>query len=413
MRQVLDRVSADSNMILRAGTVGDGLREYVREAYSFLSNNYSEGDEIFLLGFSRGAFTVRAVAGIIATVGLLTKKGLAYWPEIFRDVMHRRDPRYSPKNPDIPFRNKPNADNPQYRDELYRRGLSDLNVTVKAIGVWDTVGALGLPRINFLTRVGLQTDQSREMTFYDTKLSNCVENAFQALALDERRTAFSPAVWEKPANNRTKLRQVWFPGVHSNVGGGYDDQELANISLAWMMSQLSPFLDMYSNYIIQQEDENIEYYRSRHKKVRPWSFGKIYNSMGGLYAIGGGTTRTPGAYYAVNPEDGRSTDRPLRDTHEYIHPSVRTRILDRGPGTDDKGDYEPEAMDEWKLVIEYPHGLDARPEVYWKARFADKNVSSRILPESPLGVVERKLLGLDEDMEQEVLWPKPTRRRDG
>lgn len=258
----------------------------------------------------------------------------------------------------------------------------------------------------------MQTDQSREMAFYDTKLSNCVENAFQALALDERRTAFGPAVWEKPANNRTKLRQVWFPGVHSNVGGGYDDQEIANISLAWMMSQLSPFLDMYSNYIIQQEDENIEYYRSRHKKVRPWSFGKIYNSMSGIYAIGGGTTRTPGTYYAVNPDSGQVTDRPLRDTHEYIHPSVRTRILDRGPGTDDKGDYEPEAMNDWKLVIEYPHGSDARPEIYWKARFPEKNVSTRILPESPLGAVERKLLALDEDMEEQVLWPKPTKRRD-
>jgi hypothetical protein len=63
---------------------------------------------------------VRAVAGVIATVGLLTKKGLAYWPEVFRDVMHRRDPHYRPKNPNIPFRNKPNADNPQYRDELGR-----------------------------------------------------------------------------------------------------------------------------------------------------------------------------------------------------------------------------------------------------------------------------------------------------
>jgi hypothetical protein len=165
---------------------------------------------------------------------------------------------------------------------------------------------------------------------------------------------------------------------------------------------------MYSNYIIQQEDENIEYYHSRNKKIRPWSFGKIYNSMNGVYAIGGGTTRTPGTYYAVDPDDGRVTDRPLRDTNEYIHPSVRTRIQARGPGVDDKGRYDPEAMDEWKLVVEYPHGPDAKPEIYWKARFEDRNVSTRILPESPLWGAERKLLGLDEEMEQEVLWPSPT-----
>jgi len=116
-----------------------------------------------------------------------------------------------------------------------QRGLSDLDVTVKAIGVWDTVGmhsdhqtlveqcltlsgSLGLPRVNILTRVGLQTDQSKEMSFYDTKLSNCVENAFQALALDERRTSFGPAIWEKPPGNTTVtiLMSLIIPLTDSN-----------------------------------------------------------------------------------------------------------------------------------------------------------------------------------------------------
>lgn len=205
------------------GSVGEGLDDVVRQAYSFLSNNYSPGDEIFLIGFSRGAYTVRAIAGMIGTVGLLTKKGLQYWPEIFKDVIHRHDRRYRPKEPNIPFRNKPRM-GPAYRDELWKRGMTDLDVTIKAIGVFDTVGALGLPRIDILTKIGLQRDQSKEMSFYDTKLGPGIENAFQALALDERRTAFSPALWEKPQSCRTKLRQVWFPGVHSNIGGGYDDQ---------------------------------------------------------------------------------------------------------------------------------------------------------------------------------------------
>jgi uncharacterized protein (DUF2235 family) len=265
------------------GATGQGLAENVREAYSFLANNYAPGDEIFLVGFSRGAYTARSVAGVIGIVGLLTKKGLPAFPEIFRDVQHRRDRRYSPRNPNVPFPDKPSASNPRYREELWRRGMTDLDVSVKAIGVWDTVGSLGMPRINPLVRIGLQTDESREMGFYDTKLSDCVENAFQALALDERRTAFSPAVWEKPPGNNTRLRQVWFPGTHSNVGGGYDDQEIANITLAWMMSQLSPFLDFYPDYVLEQEDENVYYYRSKHLKVRPWSFGKIYNSMIGVY----------------------------------------------------------------------------------------------------------------------------------
>lgn len=272
------------------GTTGEGLGDNVREAYSFLANNYHHGDEIFLLGFSRGAFTARSIAGLIGEVGLLTKKGLFALPEVFEDVQHRRDPKYVPKNPNAPFPHKPSANSPRYAEELERRGMTRLGIKVKAIGVWDTVGSLGTPRIGWLTKVGLQSSESKEMAFYDTKLSNCIENAFQALALDERRSAFSPAVWEKPEGNRTTLRQVWFPGVHSNVGGGYDDQQLANITLAWMMSQLQDMLDMRPEYLLEQDEENERYYRkTTGQDIRPWSFGEISNSMTGLYALGGGT----------------------------------------------------------------------------------------------------------------------------
>jgi uncharacterized protein (DUF2235 family) len=172
---------------------------------------------------------------------------------------------------------------------MERRGLTRLDIPIKVIGVWDTVGSLGTPRVGWLTKVGLQSSESKESAFYDTKLSNCIENAFQALALDEKRTAFSPAIWEKPEGNRTTLRQVWFPGVHSNVGGGYDDQELANITLAWMMSQLGPFLDMRDEYLFEQDEENDRYYRNEGQELRPWSFGEVYNSSTGLYGLGGGS----------------------------------------------------------------------------------------------------------------------------
>src|SRR5262249_37146776 len=186
------------------------------------------------------------------------------------DVLHRHDSHYRPKNPDVPFPNKPSASNPRYVEEMVRRGMTDIKATVKAIGIWDTVGSLGLPRIEPLVKIGLQSTESKRMGFYDTKLSNSIENAFQALALDERRTPFSPALWERPRGNTTTLRQVWFPGVHSNVGGGYDDQELSNITLAWMIAQLSPFLDMYPDYVLGQARENNFYYREHNKRVRPW-----------------------------------------------------------------------------------------------------------------------------------------------
>jgi hypothetical protein len=347
---------------------------------------------------------------MISIIGVLTKRGLTYLPEIYKDVLHRRDPHYKDKHPDIPFRHKPPADDPEYGDELARRGFTHLDVPIKVVGVWDTVGSLGIPRIGILQNIGLQRDESREMAFYDTKLSWNIENAFQALALDENRASFSPALWEKAPNNKTKLRQVWFPGVHSNVGGGYDDSEMANITLAWMMSQLAPFLDFYDEYILEQYDDNVDFYRAQRKRTRPWSFGAIYNSMTGFYALGGGKARTPGEYFQV-AADGSTTDRPLNDTHEYIHASARVRFVLRGPGKEDKGDYEPPALQDWRLVVDYPEGPDGKPDVFWKAKFRSENVSTRVLPEAPLWEYERQLLSMDPRNEEEVMKPPPTRRK--
>jgi hypothetical protein len=181
-----------------------------------------------------------------------------------------------------------------------------------------------------------------------------------------------------------------------------------------MMAQLSPFLDMSTEYLINQYEKNLDYYHSEHKKPRPWSFGKLYNSLVGVYAVGGGTTRTPGRYYAVDPESGKETDRPLRDTHEYVHPSVRTRFVLGGPGVEDDGVYEPEALDDWRLVVQYHDGdRRSKPDVFWKARFSSRNVSTRILPESPLWDLEKKLLRMDPEMEDEVFRPPPTKPRRG
>lgn len=261
------------------------------------------------------------------------------------------------------------------------------------------------------------------MSFYDTSLSDCIENAFQALALDERRSSFSPALWEKFPGNTTRLRQVWFPGVHSNIGGGYDDQELANLTLAWMMSQVRPFLDMDLDYLLDQQDETDRYYERSSQRIRPWSFGRIYDSMTGIYSLGGSTIRTPGRYYRVDPDTGRETDAPLRDTCEYIHPSVRTRLRLKGAGEDDKGAYAPRALEAWKLVVDYPENSEFFDEgddekrakraprtldIFWKLRDKQTNVTTRILPESPLWPLERELLELDPDIEEFALNPGAT-----
>ncbi|TIA14653.1 hypothetical protein D6C81_06646 [Aureobasidium pullulans] len=394
------------------GATGQGLSEAVREGYSYLATNWEIGDEIFLFGFSRGAFTARAIAGLIDNIGMLTKDGLPYLAEIFRDVQHRHDPDYKPKHPNKPFKNKPSVMDPRYSHELERRGMTRLRVPIKVIGVWDTVGSLGTPRIGWLEKVGIQSSASKRMSFYDTRLCDCVEYAFQALALDERRSAFQPALWEKKPGNETVLRQVWFPGVHSNVGGGLEDQELANITLAWMMSQVTPFLDMDLDYVLDQQDDTERYYKESKQKPRSWSFGKIVDSMTGIYALGGATTRTPGRYYVVDPTDGRKTDIPLQSTHEYMHPSVRSRLRLKGPGVNDEGLYEPKALRDWKLYVEYDgeKGRGGRPDIFWKLRASDRNVTARTIPEAPLWPLERELLEIDPEIEDFVLRPAPTGR---
>lgn len=102
------------------GGTGAGLSENIREAYSFLAMNYTPGDEIFLIGFSRGAFTARSIAGLIATVGLLTAKGMADFYEVFNDWENQINPRFKSKFPDRPFPNRPHVTTPAYSQELFK-----------------------------------------------------------------------------------------------------------------------------------------------------------------------------------------------------------------------------------------------------------------------------------------------------
>lgn len=188
----------------------------------------------------------------------------------------------------------------------------------------------------------------------DSKVSPQVEYAFQALGLDEERKSYRPTVWEQPDGQALPrvLRQCWFPGVHTNLGGGYADTEVADITLAWMMAQLNPYLDFYHGYVKWQRDLNVAYYKSVPEPVRPWACGKIVNSSAGIRAVLGKLTRTPGQYTATNSVSGVVTERPLRNTNERIHPSVRLRMAQGGLGADDKGSYDPAALSRkkgWKL----------------------------------------------------------------
>jgi len=398
------------------GATGYGLKENVREAYTYIATNWREGDEIFLMGFSRGAFTARSVGGMIGDLGLLTRKGLPNFSEIFEDYEHKNDEHYTSDFPDSPFRDKGPFDE-RYVHELESLGMTRRRIPIKAICVWDTVGALGIPQTPWL-RMMRRDKTIREYQFDDTRIHPCVENAFQALALDEQRAPFSPALWEKQADNAyTNLKQVWFPGVHSNIGGGYDDQELANITLAWMMSRLEPFLDFRPDFLVTQLDEQREYYEETSQKPRWWSFGEIYNSLKGAYYLSGKKVRTPGSYQRMDPFSGRATGKRLKNTNEYIHASVRARVGLKGPGPQDRGDYNPPALSEWSFEPEQaPVGGAASGQggnltdgmmVVWNYRGDRDHDGQTRIPEAVLLETELALLRQFQAVDDYIRFMRP------
>ncbi|CAZ85424.1 unnamed protein product [Tuber melanosporum] len=278
------------NRLIGGGT-GFGLSENVREAYGFLAHNYHPGDTIHLFGFSRGAYTARSICGLVCRIGILTKKGMDNFYQVYQDYQAKK------------FRSQSAVAEFQAREG---GSLVIPNVRVKTICCWDTVGSLGIPSTG-VPIIGdwIAGNEQEKYGFHDTDLSPRVDNAFHALALDEHRGPFTPTLWKKTDDTPVNLKQCWFPGVHTNVGGGYEDQEIADMTLSWMIQQLLPFLqfdDDYLKIIIHNSDDH---------SSGEWAAGKIYDSATGIMRIVGGNTRTPGGY-----GDG---------TEETIHKSVRIR----------------------------------------------------------------------------------------
>jgi Uncharacterized alpha/beta hydrolase domain (DUF2235) len=117
--------------------------------------------------------------------------------------------------------------------------------------------------------------KSREFSFVDTKIEPHIENAFQALALDEQRRTFQPTLWEKPEGQEwpIRMKQCWFPGVHSDIGGSYKDADLANLTLTWMISQLDHLLGFDRSYVVRQNRLNMEHHINKGYPVREWGLG--------------------------------------------------------------------------------------------------------------------------------------------
>jgi hypothetical protein len=217
--------------------------------------SYEAGDELYLFGFSRGAYTVRSLGGLIRNCGIMKPEFLDFVTEAY----HLYRDRTSLTHPD--------SDLMKAFKKSY--GIDAEETKIKFMGVWDTVGALGVPLRWFY---GL----NKKYEFHDVKLSGQIKYAYHALAIDEKRKIFEPTLWElsehaKQSADPQICEQVWFPGVHSNVGGGYVDSGLSDIALKWMINKASETgLAFDKNYI---------------EKIKPNSCGELRNSAGGIFAI--------------------------------------------------------------------------------------------------------------------------------
>ncbi len=191
--------------------MGYGIVERILTGYKLISQSYEPGDEIYLFGFSRGAFEARTIGGIVALLGIVKSDLLPRVEDVWAYYQ----------------RHNTNPDNV----ELERlRDICHYPARIRLIGAWETVGNLGIP---FAPRGW--TDR---LAFHSTELAASVDIGLHALAIDEPRGSFGPTFWTLKSGDKLSagqmIEQVWFPGCHANIGGGYEDCSLSDISLRWM-----------------------------------------------------------------------------------------------------------------------------------------------------------------------------------
>ena len=202
---------------MTAVATGRGIHKNILDGYRYIVQNYAHGDKIYLFGFSRGAYTVRALCGLINNCGILKRtkaNRIAEAWEIYKSGNEK---------------NHPSGD----KAKQFRADHCQQSRSVHFVGVWDTVGALGIP----FSLMGLFEGKDE---FYDTKMGANVAFARHALAIDEQRQDFEPTIWEPRPG--VDLKQVWFAGVHADVGGSYAPDKTtgliaADAPLKWMLSE--------------------------------------------------------------------------------------------------------------------------------------------------------------------------------
>ncbi|KAJ9116316.1 hypothetical protein QFC22_004756 [Naganishia vaughanmartiniae] len=409
------------------GGSGLGLLEKVIEAYNFLVLNYTPGDKLFFFGFSRGAFTARSCAGLVWEIGILRPSCISEFLRLYSAYVD--SDKFS-----TPF-----AMTKEWKQFVESKkgkhvvpGYGSYKVPVDVIGVWDTVGALGVPDVGHFLKID-NSNLRKQYKFHDVELNPGVKHAFQALALDDQRAPFHPSVWKASStkNPTLDLQQTWFAGVHMNVGGGSDtaysgeadpSEQLASITYTWMLDRIRPHL-AFDEEELQAQQRNwvaqlqpftpaqikaVDDARSVKEKVIHWW-------RGDKHAHGYAMPEIPDNFTEVYEFLGRPTDRiPLdltkddiaagKYTNEKVHFSVdvRQKGLAREGGAEEQ--YVPQAMKGWKRR---QSAAVAGGYEWYKLSAGKAGEREKVVPESP-----PEASGLPEGDSLEVwLWKKGLAQR--
>jgi hypothetical protein len=278
---------------LLGGAFGWGFTQNIKDLYKNLVVSFEEGDKIFLFGFSRGAYTVRALSGLIHHCGVLQSDRLPT-PMALRTAIDECWDYFR----NISFRSQL-AQAPRY---------AALHTPIHFIGVWDTVGAVGLPDELKKPLFALYP-----MEFRNGKPTPNIIHARHALSIDDERRSFTPVLWDErdyitdrcfDVGQEPTLRQVWFPGVHCNVGGGYPKQGISLIALDWMMHEAK----QYGLQFIDSDLKCITGHIDAHDT--------LYDSRSGL-----------SVYYVWKPRDITQLCAEVHIERPLIHVSAIERIV--------------------------------------------------------------------------------------
>lgn len=292
---------------LTGNLAGRGFSKNLLDCYHFLFQNFEADDEIFLFGFSRGAATVRSLSGFINMFGILPKCREDLVKEAFRIYEIR------------------NHDNRKAQAKEFLEKNHTMWCKIKFLGVWDTVAALGFP----IKWVSYLLDRVSPHLFHSFGLSESVMYARHALAIDEERKTFLPVLWDTLADdpNHERMKQVWFSGVHTDVGGGYQEEELSNITLKWMVKEATA-----KGLLLYAAGDNYQKYMRAVAEVN----GRMHNETIGF----------PGKLF-------RKTQRSWNvETHgkPFIHESVKQRL--KNNSNMDNPTYRPWIFSNTEFVVE-------------------------------------------------------------